>query len=129
MAFPSHASGHALCMLCKMTKTEIMDQSMDTVIRNHPPDYYESECARHELWVLIETEDVHREIRFNLSWRSNSRGRCLDCDLLHLSPPLRKNDRLEAHSQMLDVATFDTIKKFPAMVKFWRERKDSRVYQ
>eukprot|EP00959_Pyramimonas_sp_CCMP1952_P330576 6922338-Pyramimonas_sp.AAC.2 len=125
MAFPAHASNHAPCVLCAQTQEEIHDHSIP--LRPHPPDYYDMECKSHEIWIVIENAESHREVRFALEWRSKCRGRALRKDIPGLG--LLENDRLEATPHMHDVQKFDSVKEFPILVLFWRARENSRVYR
>eukprot|EP00959_Pyramimonas_sp_CCMP1952_P112404 2350179-Pyramimonas_sp.AAC.1 len=63
MGFPAHGSGHAPRILCGQSHEEILVHNMDAVIP-HAPGAYEDECRQQEKWVLIDSPELHRDIRF-----------------------------------------------------------------
>ena len=82
---------------------------------------YSEECAKHELSVVVDSEEVHRQIRRALEFKTVHRGRALSKDIPSLG--LKKNDRLEPTADLLDVTAFDSLKEaaLPVVVCFFLE--------
>lgn len=87
---------------------------------------YDRACSRCELWVVVATIDELRTICAALHWdkrKDGSRGRSLKYNLDSWN--LKKDDRLEPHSGLMDVGTFDAITEFPCRALFWRRSQET----
>jgi len=89
---------------------------------------YDAACEACEFWVLLESSADHKAVcdnlYFDLKKQQGSIGRALLSDIEHLG--LRKDDRLEPHWLLMDVADFGTnIREFPTTVLFWRPLMNS----
>jgi hypothetical protein len=82
---------------------------------------YNASCASCEIRVAINSAAVHERLRRRLAYdkrKDGTRGRALTEAFADLG--LHVGDRLEPTTAMPDVAAFDLIRVFPAVVLFWR---------
>lgn len=131
LGFTSWASTLYPCPFCKMTKDDMYNvEGFSPVDTPWPPltqEDMDRAAAACEVWVLL-SEVQHKEVLAALQYeksKTGPRGRGLVKDIPTLG--LLRGDRLEPHAGMLDVATFDTLDRFPANVKFWRRNAETRV--
>ena len=87
---------------------------------------YDRACTLCEMWITVASMGDHECIRSALHWdkrRDGARGRSLKSDLASFG--LKKDDRLEPHAGLIDVATFDNISEFPCRALFWRRSRET----
>lgn len=129
--FPTWASKHFPCPWCTTDKEGMMTTVGVTPFAMPCPRTtehdYDQACSRAEVWVSLSRSE-HSKLVPLLKYDKKPqgpRGRALQSDVPELG--LRKNDRLEPHSGLLDIAAFDRIHEFPARVLFWRRSSETRT--
>ena len=129
--FPSWKSLLSPCPLCFCTRSNwnraagISPLSLPWAEKEWE-DYCEA-CEACEVWVVCDTEDLHRTIKASLAYdkrRDGNRGRCLKQNIPEVG--LLKGDRLEPHLGMVDTSLFDTSAPSPTLrLLFWRRSKEN----
>ena len=87
---------------------------------------YARECDRSEIWVVLQNEAVHREVRFTLKNSTVGKGKCMASDIPELGS--REGDRLEPPATRMDTAQCDDQSAFPPSSFCSGERRCSRLY-
>ena len=76
---------------------------------------------------------MHARLRaalfFDLRVKNGFGGRAIEADLLDVTPPLLRGDRLEPSEDLLDVHAFDAMSTYPFTVKFWRTTIATRLWR
>ena len=128
--FPNWNSGMRPCFCCNGFGPELFSPIGVNVSScpwrlNSDSDYDEA-CKACEVWVTVSSSESHASISAALHWdkrKDGARGRSLRVDMPALG--LRKDDRLEPHSGLADVAKFDGITEFPCQALFWRRSRET----
>ena len=127
--FPNWRSGMRPCFCCNGFGPELYSP-VGVSLTSCPwhlntDEDYERACAYCEIWVTVSRED-HQRMLAVLHWdkrKDGARGRSLTVDLASFG--LKKDDRLEPHPNLIDVAQFDHISDFPCRVLFWRRSRET----
>jgi len=129
LGFPTWASVLRPCMCCNgfgeclHDPTGVGLQSLPW--RPNAGEDYLSACDQCEFWVELSAE-MHARICGLLRYDKRdqgSHGRALSADVPELD--LFRDDRLEAHANLLDVGDFDALSDFPVYALFWRSALNS----
>jgi len=128
--FPNWNSGMRPCFCCNGFGPELYSavgvNRFDLPWRLNQDSDYEQACNSCEIWITVDSSESHKRLCAALHWDMRSdgaRGRSLKHDLEIFG--LSKNDRLEPHADLVDVAQFDHISEFPCRVLFWRRSRET----
>ena len=128
--FPTWSSGMRPCFCCNGFGPELYSPIGVNLYscpwRLNTEIDYDRACSACEIWVTVSSNADRECIRAALRWdkrKGGARGRSLRDDLASFS--LRKDDRLEPHPGLVDVAQFDQISEFPCRVLFWRRSREN----
>ena len=126
--FATWSSSLSPCFRCNATLTQIRscENHASLWTRRTTADCV-CECDRSEIWVALQNEAVHREVRFKLKNSTVGKGKCLASDIPELG--LREGDRLEPSATMMDTGRFDDQSTFPVIVWFWRAPLQPTVHK
>lgn len=129
MGFPAWSSSMRPCFLCNATPARMyVTEGINPGSlpwRSNASGEYSSACGRCEHWVVL-TPDTHAKVARLLFYdkrKEGSRGRALRENVPELG--LVAGDRLEPSVGLQDVAAFEAISSFPAVVLFWRQSAET----
>ena len=74
--FPTWSSSLSLCFRCNATLTPIRScENHASLCTRRTTADYARECDRSEIWVVLQNEAVHREVRFKLKNSTVGKGK------------------------------------------------------
>lgn len=117
------------CLFCHATRENRFDLAGFTPSTNHWGDVcnndLEQACRNCEHWRKLNKEQLQTVVAALVydKRKQGGAGRCLAIDIPELD--LLRNDRVEPHPQMQDVAMLDHAKT-PCWVLFWRKASETR---
>ena len=125
--FPTWSSMRP-CPFCNSSLEMLRSRSMEWQERT-TRDYIE-DCRKCEIWIVVESEDLLRQIKFSLVPSDEQKGRILDRNISNPDgPDLRKGDRLEPFRGRPDVYAQLVLPEGGTLILlFWRTHKPITIH-